>query len=674
MGLRLPARENGSMTHASASALLSPVIQLRGVYKYYGTHPAVQGIDLEIQPGELFGLIGPDGAGKTTTFHILGGILEASAGTVQILGKPARDARDRVGYMTQQFSLYPDLSVDENIRYSAGLRQVPESLMQQRRDRYLRLMDLHPFGDRLAGQLSGGMRQKLALCCALISEPAVLLLDEPTTGVDTIARREFWDVLAGLRSQGITIIVATPDLDEAERCDRIALLYGGQVQQLGTPIALKATLGLKRLVLRTPDLIPAEHLLHTLPQKDGTNFVDMQTLGDRLDLLVPDPQTAMSQVQTLLQTHAIQITSLQLEEPTLENVFVHLLRAKGSVPQFIPFPRTTSPRSTLQFPSPTSPTSPFPAIRARNLNRYFGRFHAVKDLTLDIHYGEVYGLLGANGAGKTTTIKMLCGLLASSSGEISIAGETGNLRSAALRQRIGYMSQKFTLYDDLTILENLEFYSGVYQVPQHQRRAKIEWVLAICGLEGQEQLITGQLPGGWKQRVAFGASVTHEPEILFLDEPTSGVDVLARKQFWQLINNFARNGTAILVTTHYMNEAEQCNRMSFMVAGAKVAEGSASQMKAAQPGQLIELKVDDFQAAYGVLKNRLEPWRVSIFGDRLHLVLDHPQQELSQVQTWLQAAALPVLELEAIPFSLEDAFIGEVQRADNPTPQESVNC
>jgi ABC-2 type transport system ATP-binding protein len=290
------------------------------------------------------------------------------------------------------------------------------------------------------------------------------------------------------------------------------------------------------------------------------------------------------------------------------------------------------------------------------------------DLNLDIRYGDVYGLLGANGAGKTTAIKMLCGLLPISSGEISLAGETGNLRSAELRQRIGYMSQKFTLYDDLTILENLQFYSGVYGIPPRQQREKISWVLSISGLERQEHLLTRQLPGGWKQRVAFGASVIHEPEILFLDEPTSGVDVLARQQFWQLINDFARHGRAILVTTHYMNEAEQCSRMCFMVAGRKVAEGSASEIKAAQPGQLFELKIGELQGSYDRLRQFLEPWRVSIFGDRLHVVLDHPTAELPQVRSYLQSANLSLTDIQPMPFSLEDAFIGEVQRAGGAPP------
>jgi len=422
---------------------------------------------------------------------------------------------------------------------------------------------------------------------------------------------------------------------------------------------MKVALRLQRLVIRTPALVETEQALLSLVN-DG-QIAEVSTFGDRVEVLVKDIQQGEVLVRDQLTQHQVPCDRLQPEAPTLENVFTTLLRRKGSVPKFITFPRSHAP--TL-LPSHSSAI----AISARHLNRSFGTFHAVVDLNLDIHYGEVYGLLGANGAGKTTMIKMLCGLLPLSSGQIAIAGETGDLRSPALRQQIGYMSQKFTLYDDLTILENLQFYSGVYGLSPKQGREKIRWVLSICGLEGQSHLLTRQLPGGWKQRVAFGASVMHEPKLLFLDEPTSGVDVLARKQFWQLINDFARNGTAILVTTHYMNEAEQCNRMCFMVAGRKVAEGSASTIKAAQPGQLFELHVEQLQASYDCLRQHLEPWRVSIFGDRLHVVLDDPQQELPQVQSRLEQANLPLNDTQPIAFSLEDAFIGEVQRAGGAPP------
>ncbi len=631
------------------------VIEVAGLCKRYGKLTAVRGIDFAVRRGEIFGLIGPDGAGKTTTFHILAGVMEASAGKVEVLGKLPRNARLGIGYLTQQFSLYLDLSIDENIRYSAGLREVPNDLFVERRNKYLRLMNLEKIGERLAGQLSGGMKQKLALCCALISQPQILLLDEPTTGVDPVSRREFWDVLATLAAnEQVTIVVATPYLDEAERCNRIALMYEGEIHQIDTLKELRKSLGLQRLEVRTNELLKSEKVLLDAVGNQSA-IADVQTFGDRLDILVKNAATGEAQVRKVFSRNNVAIDDIQAVEPTLENVFVTRLRQEGSDPPFIVFPSTQNRMEKTNRSGI--------AIGADRLAKRFGNFQAVKGVDLEIGYGEIYGLLGANGAGKTTTIKMLCGLLEPTSGLISLAGKTSNLRSKDLRRRIGYMSQKFTLYDDLTIVQNLEFYCGVYGVPRKLRRERIEWVLEICGLADRENLITGQLPGGWKQRVAFGASVMHEPEILFLDEPTSGVDPLARRQFWRFINEFARQGTAILVTTHYLEEAEQCNRMGFMVAGEVVTQGSPSQIKAEQPGELIELLVDRTQVASDLLKTQLESWRVSIFGDRLHVVLDNPEREMSEIRSFLQKSQININSIRTIPFSLEDAFIGTVQRA-----------
>lgn len=672
----------------------APIVQVKGLHKRYGNFAAVRGIDLTVQQGEIFGLIGPDGAGKTTTFQILAGVMAASEGQVEVLGRSPRDARLGIGYLTQQFSLYLDLSIDENMRYSAGLREVPPHRFAERRDRYLKLMSLDQFGTRLAGQLSGGMKQKLALCCALVAEPEVLLLDEPTTGVDPVSRREFWDILATLSSQGVTIVVATPYLDEAERCNRIALMYDGQIQQTGTLKQLREGLGLHRLEVRTPQLAAVEQSLEQAINRQNSNhqkngatessksraaepfpLVDVQSFGDRLDVLVHSHQAGAATIQEILQQQALPLNSIEPVEATLENVFVTRLRQQGADPPFIPFPKSSyKSNSKSNGKSQTSAfstqlTSTPTAIQTRHLYKNFGHFQAVNDVTLEVRYGEIYGLLGANGAGKTTTIKMLCGLLEPSGGEISLAGQSRNLRKPELRRRIGYMSQKFTLYDDLSVVQNLEFYCGVYGVPQQERRSKIDWVLEICGLVGQEETLTGRLPGGWKQRIAFGASVMHEPEILFLDEPTSGVDPLARRQFWRLIEDFARRGTAVLVTTHYLEEAEHCNYMGFLVAGKVVAEGSPSQIKASQPGQLIELVTNQTQAASDLLKTQLDPWRVSIFGDRLHVVVDDPDRDITAIKKLLHeyqsfhSSSFRLQSLRSIPFSLEDAFIGIVQRA-----------
>jgi ABC-2 type transport system ATP-binding protein len=638
------------------------VLQVRQLSKHYGSVQAVQELTFDVYRGEIFGLIGPDGAGKTTTFHLLGGVLSASSGEADILGRTPQQARPDVGYLTQQFSLYLDLSIDENLRYNASLRQVAIADLQARKAKYLGLMGLDQIGDRLASQLSGGMKQKLALCCALVAQPQILLLDEPTTGVDPVSRREFWDILAELAAdEGLSILVATPYLDEAERCHRLALMSGGQIQELGTLAELRAHLGWQRLQVWTPHLAASEALLRQAISQGG--IADVQRFGDRLDVLVADAQRDAPQVQQLLQEQGLSPDQIEATAVTLENVFVARLRQQGSDPPFLPLPRRDRPRGATL----ATKASDVVAIGAQALSKAFGPFQAVKQVNLAIHYGEIYGLLGANGAGKTTLIKLLCGLLESTSGEMTLAGQGHNLRRGALRGRIGYMSQKFTLYDDLTVLENLEFYCGVYQVPRSQRAHKIGWVLETCGLLGQEQLITRRLPGGWKQRVAFGASVMHEPEILFLDEPTSGVDPLARRQFWRLINHVAQQGTAVLVTTHYLEEAEQCHRMGFMVAGEMVLQGSPQAIKAAQPGQLLELQVDRPQAAATCLRQQLARWRVAIFGDRLHVILDDPAQDLPPLEQLLKDHQIALHTWRRVPFSLEDAFISVVQRTNTGT-------
>ena len=304
------------------------------------------------------------------------------------------------------------------------------------------------------------------------------------------------------------------------------------------------------------------------------------------------------------------------------------------------------------------------AIGAKNLTKRFGDFTAVHNVNLSVRYGEVYGLLGANGAGKTTTIKMLCGLLAPTSGETELTGASGGIRSEAVRQLVGYMSQKFSLYDDLSINENLDFFAGVYAVPPEEIAEKEQWVLSFSGLTGKEQQITGSLPGGWKQRVAFGAATMHEPSVLFLDEPTSGVDPLARRAFWRMINRLADMGTAILVTTHYLEEAEQCNRLGFMVAGELVAEGAPSAIKAAQGGHLLELRVDQPQNAADLLKEQMDRWRVALFGDRLHVITDDDLETgKKQVLERLRNAGIEVRDIHEENYSLEDVFIAVVEKA-----------
>jgi len=486
-----------------------------------------------------------------------------------------------------------------------------------------------------------------------MAQPKVLLLDEPTTGVDPVSRREFWDTLAHLAMDGLTILVATPYLDEAERCHRVALMHLGEIRDIGTPSELRGKAGTKRLEIHTSDLSKAEQIL-LRESRQHPEIVDVQRFGDRLDVIALDAERGKQRVEAALSAANLDAEVFRIDQPTLENTFVATLRSFGDRENAPAYPSWRDHRNLKgQI-----------AIGAKDLTRRFGAFTAVKDVNVEVRYGEIYGLLGANGAGKTTTIRMLCGLLAPTTGSMDLAGEHGSLRSREVRRSIGYMSQKFSLYDDLSIDENLNFFAGVYGVPEEEIEDKKRWVLEFSGLEGKQHLITGSLPGGWKQRVAFGASILHEPSVLFLDEPTSGVDPLARRAFWRMINSLADRGTAILVTTHYLEEAEQCNRLGLMVAGELVAEGTPRGVKQAQGGHLLEFLVDDPQRAADLLRQKEDRWRVSLFGDRLHVIVDE-DAETGKRDTIAKLAAADIRVDAAYeqPYSLEDVFIVVVEKA-----------
>lgn len=628
-------------------------VDIRRLEKNYGGVTAVRDVTLAIEKGEIFGLIGPDGAGKTTMFQILAGVMNATSGQAMVFGKSSRDARVKTGYLTQGFTLYPDLTVMENIRYTGDLRLVPVGEAVTRGRRYLQLFGMDRFADRLAGQLSGGMQKKLALACALVPQPEVLLLDEPTTGVDPVSRREFWDSLTGLAAEGLTILVATPYIDEAERCTRVAFMHSGQIKRVDTPEAMRAGMAAKRLEVRLSSLREAHSILPALASTP--RVIDVQRFGDHIDVLVEAAYVGDAQrsVERVFNDARVRPEEVRIDEPTLENVFVAAIRAAEPEAGPVDFPFTMRPAGRAGV-----------AIGAADITKSFGSFTAVNGVNLEVRYGEIYGLLGANGAGKTTTIRMLCGLLEPTSGIAQLAGTREHLRLGDVRRRVGYMSQKFSLYNDLSVGENLDFFAGVYGVPKAERRQKIEWVLQFSGLKGKEHEITGSLPGGWKQRVAFGAAIMHEPSVLFLDEPTSGVDPIARRAFWRMIDRLADSGTAILVTTHYLEEAEQCNRLGFMSAGRIIAEGTPSEVKANQRGHLLEFRVNRAQRAAEVLRTRRKRWRVSVFGDRVHVVVDaEPAMELAGVRRELEAGGISVFDARQARFSLEDVFIGAVEGA-----------
>ena len=629
----------------------APVVDARALAKNYGDIKALDAVSFDVRPGEIFGFIGADGAGKTTAFRIIGGVLEQASGELKVLDNTPRAARPGVGYLTQPFSLYMDLSIDENLTYAGGLREVSPEDFAKRREHYFKLFELIKFTDRLAGRLSGGMKQKLALSCALIAGPKLLLLDEPTTGVDPVTRRDFWDALTSLATEGMSIIVATPYLDEAERCHRVALMERGKIYDIDSPSHFRSKMGVTRLEVKVEPLAKAEDALARSPEVE-----DVQRFGDRLDVMAPNPDTAEVDLRLRAERSGMRITEIHRSQPTLENAFVGQLRKMRGPQPVPPFPKPSPPLQKKEI-----------VIGAKDLNKRFGNFQAVKNFQLEIRNGEIYGLLGANGAGKTTSIKIICGLIDPTSGSVTLLGQSKDLRSAAVRSRIGYMSQKFALYDDLTIGENLDFYARLYGVDESVREERKRWVLEAAELKGEAGMLTKSLPGGWKQRVAFGAAVMHEPEAIFLDEPTSGVDPLARRAMWRMINEFADRGAGIVVVTHYLEEAEQCNRLGFMVAGEIIADGSPSEVKANMKGSLYELEVDRPNLALGTLKKKFGASRVSLFGDRLHVVVENEEQK-QQAAAALQEAGVRVSTQKPVPFSLEDVFISLIESRRSEIP------
>lgn len=627
------------------------IVEAVSLAKSYGSLKALDHVDFQVREGEIFGLIGADGAGKTTAFKIIAGVLPQGGGEIRVLGKTPREAGPRVGYLTQPFSLYLDLSVDENLAYAGGLRQVPAADYAERRERYFKLFDLSRFTDRLAGRLSGGMKQKLALTSALIADPALLLLDEPTTGVDPVTRRDFWDALTSLATVGMTIVVATPYLDEAERCHRVALMERGKIYDIDTPARFRSKTGLTRLEVEVEPLAQAENVLAKSPEAE-----DVQRFGDRLDVMAANPDAAEADLRQRAESNGLAVKEIRRSQPTLENAFVGQLRKMRGVHEVPGFPHPSPPFDRKGI-----------VIGAKDLNKIFGSFQAVKNFQLEIRNGEIYGLLGANGAGKTTSIKIICGLIEPTSGNVTLLGKSKGLRATAVRSRIGYMSQKFTLYDDLTIGENLDFYARLYGVDESVREERKRWVLQTAELSGEEGMITRSLPGGWKQRVAFGAAVMHEPEAIFLDEPTSGVDPLARRAMWRVINELADRGAGILVVTHYLEEAEQCNRIGFMVAGEVIAEGSPSEVKANMKGSLSEIETDKPNLALATLKKKFGASRVSLFGDKLHLVTENEAQQ-KEAKGELESAGVKVNAWNPAEFSLEDVFISLIESRRSAIP------
>ena len=510
------------------------IIKTQELSKNFGEITAVDKIDLAVNRGEVLGLIGPNGAGKTTLIHLLTGLLNPTAGHADVLGfdtvREADAITERTGYVSQEFTLYGTLTVEENLNFFAALHRVPFSLRETRKKTLLDWSRLQAFRWRRAAQLSGGMQKKLHLCSALIHQPEVLFLDEPTTGVDPVSRRELWEILYDLVAQGLTLVVATPYMDEAERCHRVTLMHQGKILRSESPAVLRESLKETVLELRADALLTAKEVLSraSIP-------VRCYVMGDRLHILTPQGEQISADVARILREGSIRVENLRQITPTMEDVFLSLTATDK--PQ-----RVSASVSIGGADAFEEQQQPGDALRLEGLTKAFGEFVAVDGISLTVRRGEIFGFLGPNGSGKTTTIRMLCGLLLPTSGNGRVLGIDIATAPRNLKHRIGYMSQRFSLYPELTVEENLEFFAGGYGVKERQRK---RWAVEMAHLNGFERRPVRQLSGGVKQRLALVCALLHHPEILFLDEPTAGVDPSSRREFWDIIAELASVGTTI---------------------------------------------------------------------------------------------------------------------------------
>lgn len=528
--------------------------------------PALRQLTFAIGSGAVTALVGPDGAGKTTLLRLAAGLLLPETGTIRVFGLDTRDQVDSVhqaiGYMPQRFGLYEDLSVAENLTLYADLHGLAQTERNHRFDELLQMTALRPFTARLAGQLSGGMKQKLGLACTLLSQPRLLLLDEPSVGVDPVSRRELWRIIDDqVRTIGMTVLLSTAYLDEAERCAEVLVLDAGELLERASP---------KDFVTRmqghcykaTHSGFSNRELQHRLSRHP--QIVDAIIQGGQVRVIVKTSNT------DALQDLSIDSGKLSIETttPRLEDAFISLLKTRYST--------ANAPTEVEEI---TVDATDEEVIKVDEVDRWFGSFQAVKKMSFSVNHGEIFGLLGANGAGKTTTFRMLCGLLPVSHGRLSVAGVDLRTAAARARARIGYMSQKFSLYAHLTVIQNLEFFSSVYGLNKNQRQRRIGWALEQFGLTRDRDSTSGDLSLGYKQRLAMACALMHEPQILFLDEPTSGVDPLTRREFWNRTSQLAASGVTVLVTTHFMEEAEYCDRLVIMVDGAILTVGTPEDIK-----------------------------------------------------------------------------------------------
>ena len=550
-------------------------IQLRNLSHRFGDVAALHGIDAEVRRGAVTGLVGPDGAGKTTLIRLMAGLLKASEGEIWVDGRdPVEDEslRLELGYMPQKFGLYEDLTVQENLDLYADLRGVVGAAREAAFARLLAFTDLARFTDRPAGKLSGGMKQKLGLACTLLGAPKILLLDEPSVGVDPISRRELWKMVNTLADDGMAVVWSTSYLDEAEQCSEVLLMNAGRLEYAGTPQALQARMqgrcfqlrgiaGNRRKVLKAA--LRSPQVIDGVLQGEALRLV-LRERGNAPDLAALDagPQATLVEVK-----------------PRLEDAFIDILGGGPGGDSVL--------AAHMEEASIDGKVDPEAMISASALTRRFGDFVATDRVDFRVRRGEIFGLLGPNGAGKSTTFKMLCGLIRPTSGAAHVMGHDLKTSASRARRNIGYMAQKFALYGNLSVAQNLDFFSGIYGLHGQRQARQIADMIRVFSLEPYLDSPAGTLPLGFKQRLALSCAIMHQPPLLFLDEPTSGVDPVTRREFWTHINGLVEKGVTVMVTTHFMDEAEYCDRIALIYHGRTIAAGTPDDLKraAAEEGE-----------------------------------------------------------------------------------------
>lgn len=542
------------------------IVSISNLVKIFNhSKPALDSINAEFSKGLIIGLIGPDGAGKTTLIRIMAGLLEPTFGNVKILGNDTVSNSDKIysliSYMPQKFGLYEDLTVMQNLNLYADLFSLKEEEKKTQFEKLLKFTNLSSFTERLAGKLSGGMKQKLGLACTLLRKPKLLLLDEPSVGVDPISRRELWSMVFALTKDGITIVWSTSYLDEAAKCSEVLVLNEGKMLYFGSPTNLT-----EKLKKRTFQIINISQdrrsvLQNALKRKE---VIDAVIQGSAVRVVL-QPNVTSFDIKNL---DAGENAELKEIAPRFEDAFMDLLKDI-----------ITKDDSPLAERMPELKKNGKPTVEVINLVKKFGNFTAVNNINFSVNFGEIFGLLGPNGAGKSTTFKILCGLLTPTEGEAKISGLSLEKLKSKARVNLGYMAQKFSLYENMTVKQNLNFFSGIYPISKKDQPLIIQEMIDIFDLTPFLNRKTATLPLGYKQRLALSCAIMHRPQILFLDEPTAGVDPITRREFWRHINSMVKKGVSIIITTHFMDEAEYCDRIALINQGSIIKIGTPDELK-----------------------------------------------------------------------------------------------